>query len=81
MKKIFLISLIVPFLFGCTSRKPSAERPDIIPIPYKSEMTGGYFKINGKTDILMNSTDGNVQIVADGLKERLSKAHRQYHCY
>jgi hexosaminidase len=74
MKKIFLISLIVSFLFGCTSREPLAERPDIIPIPFKSQLTGGYFKINGNTDILMNSTDGKVQIVADGLKEKLSQA-------
>jgi hexosaminidase len=74
MKKIFLICLVLPLLFGCTSRKPSDERPDIIPIPFSSQFTGGYFKINGKTDIVLNSADGKVQIVADGLKERLSKA-------
>jgi hexosaminidase len=74
VKNVSFIGLIIIALIGCTSRKPSAEKPDIIPVPYKAEMKGGYFKISGKTDILMNSTDGDVRIVADGLNERLSKA-------
>jgi len=74
VKKISLIALIVFILIGCTSRKPSGERPDIIPIPYKSEMTGGYFKVTGKTDIVMNSSDENVKNIADGLKVKLSLA-------
>jgi hexosaminidase len=74
VKKTYFLALIILILVGCTGRKPSIERPDIIPIPYKAEMKAGYFKVNGKTDILMNSADGNVQMVADGLKDRLSGA-------
>jgi hexosaminidase len=74
VKKVSSFILIISMLISCNSRKPSAERPDIIPIPFKAEMKGGFFKINGKTDIVMNSSDDMVKIVADGLKEKLSLA-------
>ena len=74
VKMFSFFSLIIIMLIGCTSRKPSAVRPDIIPIPFKADMKGGFFEINRKTEIVMNSTDGLVQTVADGLKQKLSDA-------
>lgn len=74
VKKNSFLVLIIFAMLACTNQKHSSERPDIIPIPYKAEMKSGYFKVNRHTDIVMNSSDGDVQMVADGLKEKLSKA-------
>jgi hexosaminidase len=72
IKKIYPLFLLVAVLFGCTGQKPSIQRPDIIPLPFKSEMKGGNFKINGKTGILTNSSDSDVKMVAEGLQSKLS---------
>ncbi len=72
IKRILPVLLLIACLSGCTGRKPSVKRPDIIPIPYKSEMTGGNYKINGRTRILVNSSDNDVKMVAEGLQARLS---------
>ncbi len=71
IKKFFLPALIVT-LFGCTDRKPTATRPDMIPMPFKVEMKSGHFTINGKTDIIVNSSEGDVKMVAESLSSRLS---------
>jgi hexosaminidase len=78
-KKILLILFVVTFLMGCTSRKPSAEKPDMIPVPYKVEMTGGHFNINGKTRVLINSADDQVKNVAEALQSKLSVFTRKTH--
>lgn len=74
VKILSFFGLIIITLLGCTSRNPSAERPDIIPIPYKAEMKEGYFRINRKTEILIRSQDADMLMVADGIKDKLSKA-------
>jgi hexosaminidase len=74
VKNLPFLGLMVIMLLGCAPQKPSAEWPDIIPIPCKAEQKDGYFKINGKTIILVNAANSRVQTVADGLKERLSEA-------
>jgi hexosaminidase len=74
VSNISILYLIIITLMGCTSGQSVTERPDIIPIPYKAEMKCGFFRVNRKTAIVMNSTDGKVQMVADGLKEKLSEA-------
>ena len=72
MKYFLLLITGLVFLSGCTSRRPSADQPDMIPIPVQAEMKKGNFTINGRTEILVNSSDEKVKMVADGLKEKLS---------
>ncbi|MCK9399026.1 MAG: glycoside hydrolase family 20 protein [Bacteroidales bacterium] len=78
VKEISLFAMIVFIFIGCTRQTPSVERPDIIPIPYKSEMTGGNFKVNGKTKVLMNSSDNKVKNVAEALQSTLSAYTKRF---
>jgi hexosaminidase len=72
MKYIFLPILFTALLAGCTSRKPSTERPDMIPLPYKVEMTGGNFTVKGSTDILASPASDEVLDIAKSFSKKMS---------
>jgi hexosaminidase len=71
-KNLILAVTIALTVWGCTGKKPVNERPDIIPLPVKTEFTGGNFTIKGSTDILYSQGDEDVKMVAEGLREKLS---------
>jgi len=72
MKNFFLIIFLCAILWGCNSHKTVNEQPDIIPAPVKAEMKKGHFKLNGRTEILVNSSDEAVKMVAGELQAKLS---------
>jgi hexosaminidase len=70
--KFIILTVTIATLSGCAKREPTSINPDIIPLPYQSEWTGGSFKINGKTGIFLNTTNENVKSVAEGLQSKMA---------
>jgi hexosaminidase len=72
MKKIIVFALIVLFFAGCNKSKQNNARPDMIPLPYMVELTGGNFAIKGSTDIIISPADGELKRIAESLSKRIS---------
>ena len=71
MKAISFLFLTVILMAGCTDRQ-TKEPPDIIPRPANMTLQKGTFMISPKTSIWVSITGTNVEMVAEGLSQRLS---------
>jgi hexosaminidase len=73
LKTLFLLALTVTLAWSCTSRKPAAEYPDIIPIPYQVEISKGNFKISENTKLLVNASGDEAEEVAEYFAQKLER--------
>lgn len=72
MKKILIFSLIAASFWCCSPGKSPENLPSVIPVPVKTEMKSGYFRFNGKTEIVINTEDSDMRSVAELLADKLS---------
>lgn len=72
MKKSIVFALIVLLFVGCNKSNQEKARPNMVPLPYKVEMTGGNFTIKSSTGIMVSPTDDAVKDIADILSKQLS---------
>jgi hexosaminidase len=72
MRYIAFLTICIAMLWNFSSCKKSENQVNIIPVPVEIKINSGHFTINGRTDILINSSDPDVKMVADGLSAKLS---------
>jgi hexosaminidase len=72
MRYYITLILIIALFTSCSNNKSTGYLPTVIPVPYQMEVKKGSFEITGKTDIITNSQDENVRLVAEGLQAKLS---------
>jgi hexosaminidase len=72
MKKIIVFAFIALLFAGCNKSKQDNARPDIIPLPYKVELTGGNFKIKSSTSILISPVNDQVKGIAESFSKKIS---------
>lgn len=79
MKKIIVFQLAILLLASCSDGNKDKQHPDMIPLPYQSELTGGDFTINSGTKIVVNPDSDEIKRFAETFSRKIAAFTGTYH--